>query len=267
MRVAGEKIIAPDLPAEVTWLNARPASIDALLAKGPVLVEFWDIGRVNSLRTMPYMEEWHRRYSPHDAFVVGVHSPGYTFGADEEIVTAAARRLGVERPTILDPAFIAWRDYGNKGWPARYLWSRGGELRYFHYGEGDYEDCELALQAALAEYGVEQDLLPEPMAPLRPEDAAGAEFPAQTADIVLPPQADRLSLTGDWSESGDWLQAETAGATAAAACRAGAAFAVLSGKGVEHPGVHPLTIRDDSVTVTATAPGMRLHAIQFTASN
>ncbi len=266
MRVTDQKIIAPDLPGEITWLNRRPTSIDKLLAKGPVLVEFWDIGRVNSLRTMPYMEEWHRRYQPLGASVLGIHSPGYTFGADEEIVRAAVERLDIQRPVLLDPSFIAWRDYGNMGWPARYLWSRGGELRYFHYGEGNYEDCELALQEALAEYGVEQNGLPAPMPLIRPEDAPQAQFPAQTADITLPPESDRLTLNGEWSESGDWLEAGTAGATATAQCEAAAAFAIVSGKGVDAPGPVEAPISDGKCTVVAPRPGFRLHAFQFTVS-
>lgn len=263
MRITDDKIYAPDLPAEVTWLNGAPKKVDVLLRKGPLLVEFFDIGRVNSLRTMAYMEEWHERYAAYGATVLGIHSPGYTFGADEELVRETVRELGIRRPVLLDPAFIAWRDYGNKGWPARYLWSKGGELRYFHYGEGDYEDCELALQEALREYGVEEPL-PEPLAPFRPEDDPGQEFPPQTADIVLPPESDRLELTGEWTESADWLEARESGATATARCSDADAFAVLSGRGVARPGVHPLEVVDGAVSVTAHAPGLRLHAIQFT---
>lgn len=265
MRVTDQKIIAPDLPAEVTWLNRRPASIDTLLSHGPVLVEFWDFARVNSLHTLPYMEEWHGRYASAGASVIGIHSPGYTFGADEEIVRAAVKRLGIGRPLLLDPAFIAWRDYGNKGWPARYLWSRGGELRYFHYGEGDYRNCELALQDALVEYDIDRAALPTPIKPLRPEDEPGAEFPPQTADIALPPQANRLTLTGEWAESGDWLEAKAAESSATAKCDAASAFAIVSGKGVDHPGAIQVPILDGSATVRAERSGFRLHGFQFIA--
>ncbi|MFY9489233.1 MAG: DipZ protein [Solirubrobacterales bacterium] len=262
-RIDEQHIIAPDLPADTTWLNARAVKIDVLLRRGPIMVEFWDFARVNSLRTMPYMEEWHRRYSPLGASVIGIHSPGYTFGADEETTTAAVQRLGVERPIILDPAFSAWRDYGNKGWPARYLWSINGELRYYHYGEGDYGEAELALQDALREFDVTAEL-PEPMAPLRPEDAPGTEFPPQTADIALPPETDRLELTGQWEPSADWLEAKSAGATATARCEAGGAYAILSGRGVDQPGPKALTIEAGQVTVSADQPGIRLHGFQFT---
>lgn len=263
MRITEDKIHAPDLPAEVTWLNHAPALIDDLLRAGPVLVEFWDFARVNSLHTLPYMEQWHRRYAPHGATLLGIHSPGYSFGADEDTVRAAVRKLGIERPLLLDPSFIAWHDYGNKGWPARYLWARGSELRYFHYGEGDYTDCELALQDALREYGVNA-ALPALMEPLRPTDVPGAEFPAQTADIALPPEAERLELTGEWAAGADWLEARETGATAAARCSNADAFAVLSGEGVMHPGVQPLEVTEGFARVTAAEPGLRLHAFQFT---
>ncbi|MFY9264271.1 MAG: DipZ protein [Solirubrobacterales bacterium] len=262
-QVDQQHIIAPDLPAGATWLNERRVKIDVLLRRGPVMIEFWDFARINSLRTMPYMEEWHRRYHPHGASVIGVHSPGYTFGADEQLVTAAVKRLGIERPVILDPSFSLWRDYGNKGWPGRYLWSVNGDLRYYHYGEGDYETGELALQNALREFGVCTEL-PAPMSPIRPEDTPGSEFRAQTADIALPPETDRVELRGEWEPSADWIEAKTAGATATASCDAGGAYAVLSGRRVTEPGPHPLAIEAGRVTVTASEPGMRLHGFQFT---
>ena len=59
-----------------------------------------------------------------------------------------------------------WDLYGNKGWPARYLWDRRGALYSLHYGEGAYDETEREIQALL---GVERD----PLAPVRPEDDAG----------------------------------------------------------------------------------------------
>ena len=46
---------------------------------------------------------------------------------------------------------------------------RPGRLFEYHYGEGGYEETELAIQELL---GVER----EPLAPLRPEDAPGAQL-------------------------------------------------------------------------------------------
>jgi hypothetical protein len=262
MRIDEDQIVAPDFPPDAVWVNREAPKTDDLLRAGPVLVEFWDFARVNSLRTLPYMEEWHRRYSPFGASVIGVHAPGYTFGGDDEVVREAIARLGVERPVLLDGGFVHWRDYGNQGWPARYLWSKGGWLRYWHYGEGDYLDCELAIQDALAEYGVEAEM-PEPMEPLRPEDAPGVELPAQTADVALPADRERVKLTGEWKEGPDWLQAQSDDATVATECRAGESYAILSGRPIAVPGSMPVPIVDGVATVSV-ATGTRVHGFQFT---
>jgi hypothetical protein len=263
MRVESDQVYAPPFPREAEWINSDPLDLRELLERGPVLVEFWDFARVNSLRTLPYMEQWHERYVPRGASVIGVHTPGFSCSADAEAARAAVRRLEVKRPVVLDGEYALWHEYGNKGWPARYLWGPRGHIRYWHYGEGDYKACELALQDALREFEHGDDL-PEPLAPLRPEDAPGAVMPPQTADIALPAEIERVDTTGDWNEGRDWLQAATAGAMLTASCEAGSAWGVLSGRGAEFPGCHELAIEDGAVTITASQPGLRVHALQFT---
>jgi hypothetical protein len=263
VRLTDNQIVAPDLPKDATWINFEPESIDDLLRVGPVLVEFWDFARINSLRTLPYMEEWSRRYAQAGATVLGVHSPGFSFGADESVVRAAVKRFDIQHPILLDPDFALWKEYGNRGWPARYLWGRNGYLKYFHYGEGDYEECELSLQEVLREYDPEVEL-PAPMQPLRAEDAPGVELPAQTADIAVPDGLERIKLKGPWVQGKDWLEAEAEGATAIVKCDAGAAYAVISGAGVGEPGVHEVDIAKDRVTFVADQPGLRVHGFQFT---
>ena len=140
----------------------------------------------------------------------------------------AAERLEVPYPVALDPGLEVWRLYGNKGWPGRYLFDRRSLLRHVHYGEGEYLETELAIQECLREIdaGVE---LPEPLEPLRPEDAPGVLMEPQTADIVLPRDRRRLELVRDWTDGEDWIAAADAGAAASFAFTAGQAFAVLSG--------------------------------------
>ena len=131
------------------WVNVAFLRMDTLMGRHAVLVEFWDFARVNSLRTLPYLRAWHERYADAGLRVIGVHSPGYTFGRDPEAVARAVERLEVRYPVLLDPALEVWRLYGNRGWPGRYLFDRRGLLRYIHYGEGDYLDSELAIQECL----------------------------------------------------------------------------------------------------------------------
>lgn len=263
MRLKTQEIVAPDLPSDATWINFEPESIDDLLRVGPVLIEFWDFARVNSLRTLPYMEEWTRRYAGAGATILGVHSPGFSFGKDEATVRSAIERLGVTHPVMLDPEFALWQTFGNRGWPARYLFGRNGYLKYFHYGEGDYEECELTIQEILRELDPEVEL-PELMDPLRPEDAPGVELTPQTADIALPDGADRLKVKGTWGSAEDYIESTKAGNRVSVKCEAGGAFAVLSGAGVEYSGIHEVPIENGKASVEASGPGLRVHGFQFT---
>ena len=68
-----------------------------------MLVEFWDFARVHSLRTLPYLKEWHARYAEAGLDVIGVHSPGYSFGRDRDTVLRAVERLAIPYPVLLDP--------------------------------------------------------------------------------------------------------------------------------------------------------------------
>jgi hypothetical protein len=245
------EIFAPEFPPKMRWLNVAFLRMNTLLGRGAVLVEFWDFARVNSLRTLPYLEAWHERYRDAGLRVIGVHSPGYSFGRDPEVVARAVERLDVEYPVLLDPQLEVWRLYGNKGWPGRYLFDRTGRLAFLHYGEGEYRDTELAIQECVGEPM-------EPLAPLRPEDEPGALLEPQTADIALPADRDRLELVRDWEDGDDWIEAADAGAAASFRFRAGAAYAVLSGARIE-PGPYEV-----DGTVEAESPGLRLHGVQFT---
>ena len=244
------EIYAPEFPPKLEWLNVAFLRMNTLMGRGAVLVEFWDFARINSLRTMPYLKAWHEGYREAGLRVIAVHSPGYSFGRDPALVASAVERLEVPYPVLLDPALEVWRLYGNMGWPGRYLFDRTGKLVYIHYGEGDYRETELALQEYLGVTG-------ELVEPLRPEDEPGALLEPQTADIALPAGRDRLELVRDWTDGEDWIEAADAGAAASFSFRAGGAFAVLSGGGVE-PGLYEAEGR-----VEAESPGLRLHGVQF----
>ena len=254
---ADAEIPAPEFPPRTAWLNISLLRMDRLLGRHAVVVEFWDFARVNSLRTLPYLQAWHDRYADAGLTLVGVHSPGYTFGRDPEAVQRAVERLEILYPVALDPTLEIWRLYGNRGWPGRYLFDRRGLLRYMHYGKGDYLDAELAIQECLRELDPELDA-PEPLDPVRPEDEPGARLEPQTADIALPEDRSRLELVRDWVDGEDWIEALDAGAAASFEFHAGSAFAVLSGSELE-PGLY-----ETEGTIVAESPGLRLHGVQFT---
>jgi thiol-disulfide isomerase/thioredoxin len=189
VRAPADTIPAPPFPRGLPWINVAMLRMDKQRGR-PVLVEFWDFCRVNSLRTMPYLKAWHERYTDDGLRVIGIHTGGFPPSQDEANVRRAVERLGIEYPVIVDLGLELWDLYGNEGWPARYLWDPGGSLYSLHYGEGSYEEIEREIQALL---GIER----EPLPPLRPEDAPGALLPPQTED-------QRGAYSGPYEAGGVW---------------------------------------------------------------
>ena len=177
-----DDIAAPHLPPDATWFGRNPGKMPALAAKGPVLVHFFDFSQLNSVRTLPYLSEWHRRYADLGLMVIGVQSPRFEFGADPDAVETGLDRLGIEYPVLLDQDRKLWESYGCEGWPSLFLWGRGGILRWFHFGEGDYRATEEAIQQSLGP-AEDEAALPRPMDPVRPTDAEGIEVIAPGAEL------------------------------------------------------------------------------------
>ncbi|HEX5192946.1 MAG TPA: redoxin domain-containing protein [Solirubrobacteraceae bacterium] len=178
MRAPVDHIPAPPFPRQARWINVATLRMDQQRGH-PVLIEFWDFCRPNSIRTLPYLTAWDRRYRDRGLRIVGVHSPGFPPSADGDNVAAAVARLGIEYPVLVDSEHELWTEYENLGWPARYLFNQDGRLFDYHYGEGAYEETERAICELL-------DVDDEPLAPLRPEDEPGALLVAQTDDVPGP---------------------------------------------------------------------------------
>jgi hypothetical protein len=224
VRPGRDNIAAPDLPSGLAWVGTEPESMPALTAGGPALVHFLEFGQLNSVRTLPYLAEWHRRYAAAGLSVIGVQAPRFPFAAEQEHVAAGLEQLDVPFPVAIDADHELWSAYGCEGWPSLFLWSLGGALSWVHFGEGEYRATEEAIQAELREIDALRDL-PEPMAPLRAGDAPGAR--------VIPPTPE-LFPGGSWERP--WVAGED-GEDLALDYQAGGAFATVEGEiGVEIDG-------------------------------
>ena len=242
MRAPVDQITAPPFPRGLPWINTAPLRLDQQLGQ-PVLVEFWDFCRANSMRTLPYLEAWHERYQDHGLRVIGVHSSGFELSQDPEPVRDAVGRLGVSYPVVVDSEHEIWWLYGNLGWPARYLFDRQLTLAHYHYGEGNYEETEQAIQELC---GVSRPLLE----PIRPEDVPGAVLEAQTGDIAGP-------YSGPYRAGGVWAVLDGAGTVSA------------SGRAirVDGPGCYELISHrrsTDGELELEIPDGVRCHAVCFT---
>ena len=142
--------LMPPLNGAVEWLNSKPLTAQALRGK-VVLVHFWTFACINCQRSLPYVNEWARKYRDQGLVVIGVHSPEFAFEKSVKNVKREAAKLGIDYPIAIDNNFKIWRAYNNNYWPAHYFIDAKGQIRYMHIGEGDYEQSEQVIQALLRE--------------------------------------------------------------------------------------------------------------------
>jgi hypothetical protein len=237
-----DHIAAPEFPLRLPWWGGGPLSMAKLRGR-PVLIEFWDFCRANSIRTLPYLKAWHERYSPRGLQLIGVHASGFAPSADPAAVEEAAARLEIPYPVVVDTQLEIWGLYGNLGWPGRYLFNQQGMLFEQHYGEGAYDETERAIQELLE--------IDEPLVePIRPEDAPGARLEPQTEDV-------EGSYSGPYEAGGVWAVLE------------GSGWAEVNGRrlSVSGPGCYELISHPVSTAGRLEfepGPGVRCHAVCFT---
>ena len=142
----------PDLDGAVGWINSSPVSSKSLRGK-VVLVNFWTYSCINSLRELPYIKAWAAKYKDAGLVVIGVHSPEFGFERDRTNVKNAVADLKIIFPVPIDSDHAIWQAFHNEYWPADYIMDAKGRIRYRHFGEGDYEKSERAIQSLLKENG------------------------------------------------------------------------------------------------------------------
>jgi len=143
----------PALTGATEWINSAPLTPEALRGK-VVVVDFWTYSCINCVRTLPYVRAWAEKYRPYGLVVIGVHTPEFAFEKSSSNVRAAIGRFGVSYPVAMDNDFAVWRAFDNKYWPAHYFIDSKGDIRFHHFGEGDYDHSERVIQQLLKEAGV-----------------------------------------------------------------------------------------------------------------
>jgi thiol-disulfide isomerase/thioredoxin len=210
-----------DAPA---WLNSEPLTAADLRGR-VVLVDFWTYTCVNWLRTLPYVRAWHERYR--DLTVVAAHAPEFSFEHELDHVRRAIEALGVPYPVVIDNGFRVWRAFENHYWPAAYLVDGEGTVRFEHFGEGNYDGIERAIQALL---GVDGALVEV--------DADGVTKAADWENVRSPEtyvgtaRGDaRLDLEGAWSVGEESALLETGSGSLAHRFQARDLNLVMAGTG------------------------------------
>jgi thiol-disulfide isomerase/thioredoxin len=196
MKVEKGKVRAPEIGR--VWLNSTPLSFRQLRGRA-VLVDFWDYTCVNCIRTLPYVQAWHERYRDKGLTVIGVHTPEFMFAQYESNVERGIREFGLTYPIVIDSNREIWKAFANRYWPTKYLLDKDGYLRYGHFGEGGYGECEQVIQELLREIDPTIQL-PVLVEQLREEDHMGAVCYRATGELYLGNRRGRIGNEGGFKE-------------------------------------------------------------------
>lgn len=270
---------APELAGITGWINGDPTSLAALRGK-VVLVKFWTYSCINCIRTLPYVQSWYDTYHDKGFEIVAVHTPEFEFEKVPANVEQAVKDYKITYPVALDPDYKTWRAYDNKYWPAKYLIDAEGNIRYVHFGEGEYDEIEGAIQELLREAGhdISEEISAVASTPFRqgqsPETYFGkARAERFASDEPLKAGEGTYTLVSDlaphaWALDGAWTVAEEysrAGAGGALSMQVSAQemYVVMAGTDVS---AKPVNVFVDGVgmselAVTNTAEDQTLYRV------
>ena len=162
---------APALYADF-WFNGEPVIVSAL--QGSVLfLFFWEYSCPQSLRFLPYVKEWSRKYSDAGLVTVGIHTPRFGFAKDPEGIQKAMTRLGISFPFAMDNEGFIAASYGIRSLPAGVIIDKYGYIRALVSTDGAFMAAERLLQGYVYDIGL-IDELPTLMDPIREIDREGA---------------------------------------------------------------------------------------------
>ena len=216
---------APDFVGIDKWLNTdAPISIASLKGK-VVLVDFWTYSCINCIRTLPHITNWYDKYQGDGFVVIGVHTPEFQFEHDTNNVLNAIKMNNINYPVAQDNEYATFSNYHNEYWPAEYLIDANGNVRRTDFGEGQYDQMEMAIQALLKEAGQNVTApitsLPDqtPQGYTSPETYLGSArmqyyFPGgslgngtQTFSLANNPSRDSFSYGGTWTIANEYATA------------------------------------------------------------
>jgi thiol-disulfide isomerase/thioredoxin len=180
--------VAKEITTPDNFINTGglPITIQGLIGKKVILVDFWTYSCINCQRTQPYLNAWYEKYKDQGLEIIGMHTPEFEFEKKYENVAKAVEDDGIKYPVVMDNDFSTWGAYGNRFWPRKYLIDIDGYIVYDHIGEGAYAETEAKIQELLKERkkvlgekgevtgGVVQTVSSTPSLALSPETYFGA---------------------------------------------------------------------------------------------
>lgn len=149
---------APQLKQVDAWIGSGPLDISGLRGK-VVAFHFWAFGCINCVHNLPHYNDWHQRFADRGLVVLGMHTPETEA---ERVLTALedkVREYAIRYPVAVDHENQNWTAWANSMWPSVYLVDKRGKVRYWWYGEMNWQGTpgEQFMRQKLEELLAERD--------------------------------------------------------------------------------------------------------------
>jgi peroxiredoxin len=129
---------APEFKGVTTWLNSESTAMKDLKGK-VVALHFYAAGCINCKRNLPHYNRWAEMFSSDGLCVIGIHRPEFEQERDVDTVRKNADEYQINYPVAIDNDSENWTVWGNSIWPSVYLIDKEGFVRYWWYGELNWQ--------------------------------------------------------------------------------------------------------------------------------
>ncbi len=148
---SGSGMMAPDFPADYTWINTpEPLSFQHQLKGQVVLLDFWTYGCINCIHLIPTEDRLLHHFAKEPFEIIGVESAKFTNEAVASHVRDAVLRYGISNPVIVDKNMTIWTMYGVNAWPTLVLVDASGHIIGSVAGEAGYHSLESVIAKTIA---------------------------------------------------------------------------------------------------------------------
>ncbi|MEX2170330.1 MAG: redoxin domain-containing protein [Pirellulales bacterium] len=129
---------APEFTEVETWLNSPALSMESLRGQ-VVVVHFFAFGCINCVNNYPWYREWQDDFHGRAVTMIGIHTPETQAETDVEQLREKLRDNDLRFPVAVDNQKQNWQAWSNSMWPSVYLIDKQGRVRYWWYGELDWQ--------------------------------------------------------------------------------------------------------------------------------
>lgn len=132
---------APPLGQIDRWVNTQPLKPADVRGK-VVAFHFWAFGCINCIHNLPHYNQWHEQFGRRGLIVWGMHTPETKAEHDLAALEQKVEQYKILYPVSADHENQNWNAWANYLWPSVYLVDKRGVVRYWWYGELNWQGAE-----------------------------------------------------------------------------------------------------------------------------